>query len=105
LKVGDRVGVGAQSGSCSRLDCDQRVSGKENLCQNDWIGTYDGIYPDGSKSYDGSSKYCRAAARFVVKIPAGLSSAEAASTMCAGVTTYRDITENGAGPGKRVVYS
>jgi alcohol dehydrogenase (NADP+) len=66
------------------------------------VGTYNGKYPDGSKSYGGYSTYVRAPAHFVVKIPDALSSAEAAPMLCGGVTTWSPLVNNGAGPGKSV---
>ncbi len=53
FKVGDRVGVGAQSGSC--LDCEECDAGLEHYCPKGNVGTYNGKYPDGSKSYGGYS--------------------------------------------------
>jgi alcohol dehydrogenase (NADP+) len=100
LKVGDRVGVGAQSGSC--LDCEECAAGMEHHCPKGNVGTYNGKYPDGSKSYGGYGDYCRAPAHFAVKIPDGISSAEAAPMMCGGVTVWSPLVKNGAGPGKRV---
>lgn len=100
IRIGDRVGVGAQSGSCGA--CDECRSSNENLCQRGWVGTYDGTYPDGSKSYGGYGRYCRVPSTFVVRIPTEIGSAEAAPMLCAGVTTYRALTGNGAGPGKSV---
>lgn len=73
----------------------------ENHCTG-VVGTYDGKYPDGSKSYGGYADYCRAPAHFVVKIPDGLSLAEAAPMLCGGVTTWCPLVHNGAGPNKRV---
>jgi alcohol dehydrogenase (NADP+) len=100
LKVGDRCGVGAQSGSC--LDCEECSSGLEQHCVKGLTGTYNGKYPDGSKSFGGYADYCRAPAHFAVKIPDGLSLAEAAPMLCGGVTTWCPLKNNGAGPGKRV---
>jgi len=57
------------------------------------IGTYNGKYPDGSKSYGGYADYCRAPAHFAVKIPDGLSLAEAAPMLCGGVTTVSIFSE------------
>jgi len=102
IKVGDRCGVGAQSSSCLKPDCEECSSGLENHCSRGSVGTYNGKYPDGSKSYGGYSDYCRAPGHFVVKIPDGLSSAEAAPMLCGGVTTYSPLVKNGAGPGKKV---
>ena len=66
------------------------------------VGTYNGKYSDGSKSYGGYADYCRAPAHFAVKIPDELSLAEAAPMLCGGVTVYNPLVHNGAGPGKRV---
>ncbi|KAK4186498.1 chaperonin 10-like protein [Podospora australis] len=100
LKVGDRAGVGAQSDSCR--DCDACNNGRENYCQNRHVGTYNGKYANGGKSYGGYSTYNRAPANFVVKIPSGISSADAAPMLCGGVTTYAPLKHHGAGPGKTV---
>lgn len=58
IKVGDRVGVGAQSGSC--LDCEMCANGEEQYCQKHIVSTYNSKYPDGSKSYGGYADFCRA---------------------------------------------
>lgn len=100
LKVGDRCGVGAQSGSC--LDCEECAAGLEQYCSKGNTGTYNGKYKDGSKSYGGYADYCRAPAHFAVKIPDGLTLAEAAPMLCGGITVYNPLVHNGAGPGKRV---
>ncbi|KUJ18040.1 GroES-like protein [Mollisia scopiformis] len=99
IKVGDRCGVGAQSGSC--LDCEECADGKEQHCRS-MIGTYNGKYPDGSKSYGGYADYCRAPGHFTVKIPDGLTLEEAAPMLCGGITTFSPLVNNGAGPGKKV---
>jgi D-arabinose 1-dehydrogenase-like Zn-dependent alcohol dehydrogenase len=100
IKLGDRVGLGAQAGSC--LDCEECVAGLEPYCSKGLIGTYNAKYPDGSKSYGGYADYCRAPGHFVVKIPDGLTLAEAAPMLCGGVTVWSPLKKNGAGPGKRV---
>ncbi|KAK3990796.1 chaperonin 10-like protein [Cladorrhinum sp. PSN332] len=107
LKLGDRVGVGAQSDSCmNRMNggefCEACSSGKENYCQNKHVGTYNGVYLNGGKSYGGYATYNRAPSNFVVKIPDGISNAEAAPMLCGGVTTYAPLKFHGAGPGKTV---
>ncbi|EFR04387.1 NADP-dependent alcohol dehydrogenase 6 [Nannizzia gypsea CBS 118893] len=101
LKVGDRVGVGAQSGSCLRVDCEECSSGLDNYCSH-MTGTYNGKYPDGSKSYGGYADYWRGPAWFVFKIPDGLSSAVAAPLLCGGATVFSPLLRGGAGPGKSV---
>jgi len=98
IKNGDRCGVGAQSSSCLKADCYECSNGIENHCPNGMVGTYNGKYPDGSKSYGGYADYCRAPSHFVVKIPDELSSAEAAPMLCGGVTTWSPLVYFGAGP-------
>lgn len=101
IKVGDRVGVGAQSSSCLKPDCEECASGMENHCMN-MVGTYNGKYGDGSKSYGGYSDYCRAPSHFVLKIPDSISSEEAAPMLCGGITVFAPLKKNGCGPGKKV---
>ena len=66
------------------------------------VGTYNGKYPDGSKSYGGYADYCRAPSHFVIKIPDSISSADAAPMHCGGITAYSPLKNNGCGPGKKV---
>jgi len=101
LRVGDRVGVGAQSSSCLKPDCEECSAGLENHCTR-MVGTYNGKYPDGSKSYGGYADYCRAPSHFVFKIPDGIPSEEAAPMLCGGITVFSPLHKNGAGPGKKV---
>jgi D-arabinose 1-dehydrogenase-like Zn-dependent alcohol dehydrogenase len=100
IKVGDRVGIGAQSSAC--LDCEDCLEGMPQYCSKGSVGTYNGKYPDGSKSYGGYADYCRAPAGWAVKIPDELTTAEAAPMLCGGITMFNPLTHNGAGPGKRV---
>ncbi|KAL1841804.1 hypothetical protein VTJ49DRAFT_6557 [Mycothermus thermophilus] len=104
LKVGDRVGVGAQSDSClgRKGPCQACNSGLENYCPIAHTGTYNGVYLNGGKSYGGYALYNRAPSHFVVKIPDAIPSAEAAPMLCGGVTTYAPLKHHGAGPGKTV---
>jgi len=106
IRVGDRVGVGAQADSCQGRkeggDCEACASGMENYCPVRHIPTYNGRHWNGDKTYGGYATYHRSPARFVVKIPDAISSAHAASMMCAGVTTYSPLKFHGAGPGKSV---
>ncbi|KAK9323666.1 quinone oxidoreductase [Lipomyces orientalis] len=104
IKVGDRVGVGAQNDSClgRKGDCEECASGQENLCSKFMVGTYNGIYMNGSKSYGGYARYHRCPSHFAFKIPDEIDSADAAPMMCGGVTTYSPLKRNGCGPGKTV---
>jgi D-arabinose 1-dehydrogenase-like Zn-dependent alcohol dehydrogenase len=103
IKVGDRVGVGAQSGSCLNVDgdCEACANGLEQHC-NRMVGTYNGTYANGGKSYGGYSLYNRSPSHFVIKIPDAIPSAEAAPMLCGGITTYSPLRQNGCGPGKKV---
>lgn len=104
LKVGDRIGVGAQGESClsRKVPCEACESSNENYCLNHFIGTYDGVFMNGGKSYGGYATFNRSSAHFAFKIPDGLSSAAAAPMMCAGVTVYSPLRHYGCGPGKTV---
>ncbi|KAJ6130955.1 NADP-dependent alcohol dehydrogenase 7 [Penicillium sp. IBT 18751x] len=103
IKVGDRVGVGAQSGACLNKDgdCDACARDLQQHC-NRMVGTYNGTYANGGKSYGGYSLYNRSPSAFVVKIPDAIPSAEAAPMLCGGITTYSPLKQHGCGPGKSV---
>ncbi|KIW68627.1 hypothetical protein PV04_04561 [Phialophora macrospora] len=105
IKVGDRVGVGAQSDSCRNRTgkCSDCSAGRENYCaRKGRCDTYNGVYLNGSKSYGGHATYSRVPAHFAVKIPEGVSSAAAAPMLCGGITLYTPLKQYGCGPGKRV---
>ncbi|KAL8420399.1 hypothetical protein RB594_003257 [Gaeumannomyces avenae] len=105
IKVGDRVGVGAQARSCMRDDCPECSSGKYTLCSTpgQMVNTYGSTYPDGEgKSYGGYADYNRTNGNFVIKIPDGLASEHAAPMLCGGVTVWTPLRDNGCGPGKSV---
>ena len=91
-KKGQRVGVGWHGGHdgtclyCRRGDFDN--------CQNMKIA---GI------SYDGGyQQYMVAPSNAVTSMPDGLSDAEAAPLLCAGITTFNALRHSGAGPGDLV---
>lgn len=113
IKIGDRVGVGAQSGACLECErCVERMSlvpgnlidnvDREQYCDEGQVGTYNGVYKDGSKSYGGYADYARVPSHFVVKIPDGLSSELAAPMLCGGITVFSPLKQEGASPGKTV---
>jgi D-arabinose 1-dehydrogenase-like Zn-dependent alcohol dehydrogenase len=67
------------------------------------VNTYGSEFPNGEgKSYGGYANYNRTNQQFVVQIPEGLSSADAAPMLCGGVTVYSPLKRNGCGPGKNV---
>jgi len=87
---GQRAGVGWNGGYCGHCDCCRR--GEFFACQT---ATYiTGITSDG-----GYADYLIARAEAVAHVPAGLSAADAAPLMCAGVTTYNALRNIGARPG------
>jgi len=101
VKVGDRVGVGAQIFSC--LECRACKSDNENYCPK-MVDTYNDRYPgpDGVVTQGGYSTAIRANKQFIFKIPDGLESKYAASMLCAGLTVFSPLKRNGCGPGKKV---
>lgn len=99
LKIGDRVGVGAQSFAC--LSCHDCHSDNEQYCPKS-VGTYNSKYADGSVSYGGYASHARVHEHFVFKIPDSLASSTVAPMLCAGITVYSPLVRNGAGPGKKV---
>ncbi|KAL8702925.1 MAG: hypothetical protein Q9201_003905 [Fulgogasparrea decipioides] len=102
VKVGDRVGVGAQVWAC--LECKPCKTDNENYCPN-MIDTYGTPYPEemgGVISQGGYASHIRAHEYFTFKIPDDIPSEEAAPMMCAGLTTYSPLYRAGVGPGKKV---
>lgn len=103
VKVGDRVGVGAQARACLQPDCVECQSNRESYCPRESINTYGSIYPRGEgKSYGGYADYNRTHGHWVIPIPDGLASKDAAPMLCGGITVFSPLKENGAGPGKTV---
>jgi alcohol dehydrogenase (NADP+) len=99
IKVGDRVGVGAQVGA--DLTCNNCKADQENYCPNQ-IETYGAKYADGTVTQGGFSSHVRAHQYFTFKIPDALDTALVAPMFCAGITTYSPLKRLGAGPGKKI---
>ncbi|KAH8168091.1 hypothetical protein CIB48_g128 [Xylaria polymorpha] len=104
VKVGDRVGVGAQVWSC--LKCPQCKNDNENYCP-DQVGTYGSPYPkeadpDETVSQGGYSSHIRAHEYFVFPIPDAIPSHLAAPMLCAGLTVWEPLVRANVGPGQRV---
>jgi len=89
LKKGDRVGIPFLYTACGY--CDYCLEGKETLCPD---CLYTGYHMDG-----GYADYCRADARYVVKIPDELSFIDAAPLFCAGLTSYKALKVSNTKPG------
>ncbi|KAF2436522.1 GroES-like protein [Tothia fuscella] len=101
VKIGDRVGVGAQFKSCLKPDCAECSDGNENFCKG-FVTTYSDKIEGEGNTYGGFADYSRAPGHFVIRIPDRLDSADAAPMLCAGITVYSPLKRNGCGPGKRV---
>ncbi|KIW34865.1 uncharacterized protein PV07_01612 [Cladophialophora immunda] len=104
VKVGDRVGVGAQVWSC--LECKQCTSDNENYCEK-MVPTYGGPYPEEvdprkTMSQGGFASHIRAHEYFVFPIPDGIPPECAAPMMCAGLTVWSPLARAKIGPGKKV---
>lgn len=99
LKVGDRVGVGAQVYSC--LDCDRCKSDNEPYCPR-FVTTYSQAYQDGYISQGGYASHVRVHEHFVIPIPEEIPSHLAAPLLCGGITVFSPLLRNGCGPGKKV---
>lgn len=91
-REGQRVGVGWHGGHDGT--CRECRRGDFRNCRNEKIA---GI------SYDGGyQEYMVAPAEALVPIPDGLSDADAAPLLCAGITTYNALRHSGALPGDLV---
>ncbi|KAK7524718.1 chaperonin 10-like protein [Phyllosticta citriasiana] len=99
IKVGDRVGVGAQISA--DLTCGNCKADQENYCPKA-IDTYGAPYPDGTISQGGYSSHIRAHEYFTFKIPENIEDSLAAPMLCAGLTVYSPLVRLGAGPGKTI---
>jgi D-arabinose 1-dehydrogenase-like Zn-dependent alcohol dehydrogenase len=88
--IGAPVGVGWHGGNCGY--CDPCRHGDAFACATSSLVT--GITHDG-----GYAEYMVAPAESVARVPAGLSPAEIAPLMCAGITTFNALRHSGAGPG------
>ena len=92
VAVGDRVAMPWLGYACGT--CDFCVSGWETLCLNQENMGY---------SIDGGfGEYAIAYARYVVKVPDGVDSFDAAPLTCAGVTTYKAVKVAGTRPSNLV---
>ena len=100
-KVGDRVGVGCMVDSCRA--CDACAEGEEQFCSGGQIQTYNGVEKQtGLPTYGGYSKSITVTQDFVLRIPEGLKSEDAAPLLCAGITTYSPLRHWKVGPGQKV---
>jgi D-arabinose 1-dehydrogenase-like Zn-dependent alcohol dehydrogenase len=90
---GQRVGVGWHGGNCGHCDACRR--GDAFACETETLVT--GVTHDG-----GYGEYMIAPASALARVPADLSSVEAAPLMCAGITTFNALRNSSARPGEIV---
>lgn len=100
IKLGDRVGVGAQ------CDCDDTcVACKSNLqnnCRN-VVGTYFGHNKEtGFNTIGGNASHVRVNSTFAFKIPDLLKSEHAAPLLCGGITGFAPLLHNNVTKGTKV---
>jgi len=92
LKKGQRVGVGWQCASC--YECDQCLSGRDNLCpdqQATCVGRHGGF-----------AEAVRVDSRFAFPIPDSIRSDKAAPLLCGGTTVYSPLRHYQIGPAMKV---
>jgi propanol-preferring alcohol dehydrogenase len=92
LEVGDRVGVAWVHWTCG--ECEFCRGGNENLCPSQKIT---GVTVDG-----GYAEFMTAPASHVIRIPDGVSAADAAPFFCAGVTVYRALQKGRVAANQRL---
>lgn len=91
-KVGDRVAIAWLGHACG--SCRYCITGWETLCEQQQNSGY---------SVNGAfAEYAVADARYVVPVPEGVSSLDAAPLTCAGVTTYKAVKVAKIVPAERV---
>lgn len=93
IKIGDRVGIGACSGSCN--ECSRCKSGNEQYCTGH-VATYNGpdLFADNYITQGGYASHSIANEQFCFPIPDEMDSSVAAPLMCAGLTVYSPLVRN-----------
>jgi uncharacterized zinc-type alcohol dehydrogenase-like protein len=81
LRVGQRVGIGWNSGSC--LHCKQCRSGKQQLCSE--------AQPTIVGHYGGFASHVRAHWTWVIPIPENMNHAESGPLLCGGITVFNPL--------------
>jgi uncharacterized zinc-type alcohol dehydrogenase-like protein len=92
LKVGQRVGLGWNSGSC--MSCRECLSGDQNLCADSEATIV--------HRHGGFADRVRAHWAFVVPLPDDLDSEDAGPLFCGGATVFNPILQFGVRPTDRV---
>ncbi|VEU22151.1 DEKNAAC103121 [Brettanomyces naardenensis] len=99
FKLGDRVGVGPQCGSCGH--CSRCTNHIENNCRK-MVLTYGTPYEDGTGTQGGYASHIRANAKWVFKIPDGMETIHAAPLLCGGMTGFSPLLSAGVKKGTKV---
>lgn len=94
LRIGQRVGVGAISGSC--MSCEWCEGGRQNVCQSR-VDTVMRGHLGGFASHVRASNW-----RFAHPIPEAIASEHAGPLLCAGTTVFAPLLRNGVLPTHRV---
>lgn len=90
--VGDRVAIAWLGEACG--ECRYCIDGRETLCESQKNSGY---------SIDGAfAEYATASSNYVVAVPEGISSIDAAPLSCAGLTTYKALKVAKVTPTERV---
>lgn len=87
--MGDRVGMGPVCYSCG--ECSACSEDAFNCCRAGVFTTYDSRYPNGEKTNGGYGKKWRGNKQYVVKIPDNVTSENACTMLCAGVSTFAPL--------------
>jgi propanol-preferring alcohol dehydrogenase len=95
VKAGDRVGIPWLHSACGH--CEYCLTAWETVCPEAQFGGY--------TRNGGFAEYVLADPNYAAHVPAGIAAAEAAPLICAGVTTYKGITESAAKPGEWIAIS
>ncbi|DAZ94521.1 TPA: hypothetical protein N0F65_001537 [Lagenidium giganteum] len=105
LKVGDRVGVGAQVWACLNKDpehpCAECADKVDSYCSR-IVYTYNAKYEDGGNAYGGYADYVRCSSNYAFQIPDVIPSDVAAPLLCAGVTVFSPLKHQNVKAGDRV---
>src|SRR5450432_1643052 len=95
VKEGDRVGVPWLYSACGH--CEFCLTGWETVCAQAQFGGY--------TKNGGFAEYLLADPNYVAHIPTGLTAADAAPLICAGIRTYKGIKQTEARPGEWIAIS
>lgn len=100
LKLGDRVGIGAQcdsDGTC--IACERNL---DSNCRS-MVGTYFGTYPEsGVNTIGGNASHIRLNSKFAFKIPDSLETEFVAPLLCGGITGFSPLLQAKVGKGTKV---